>query len=220
MIQYEKIENDGWEDPNPIDLSYREFPTKRSFQYEEKPKEPYFKNPAIAFFVKSLIGYSVFKNMSKETQEFLINQAFQEIKKWKVDTFGSERNYQEWWAKKRGFKTYREYTKRRIKNSGFKDEAEYQRFLYHYKKGHCKTLDEFRESKFEMEYALNEGFGILNNAFAGGIRNKVNQYQCECGKFFRLKKSFIDHQKRCWKKPIVPSSNSASQSDKLEGKNE
>lgn len=189
---------EGWEDPNPIDTTYREHIVKRTFQ-EKRIKAPYYKNPAIAFYIKNIIGFENWKELRDETRDFLLREdVWKQLKLWKIQNFGSEIAYKNYWARKKGFKNAKEYHLFCIKERGFKDGAEYQRFLYRKRKGVNQSIEQFRESLSEKEYVNSENyFGKLRNNHGGGIRNKLDKYKCLCGKDFRLKTSFLNHQKRC-----------------------
>ena len=107
-----------------------------------QPKDRFFKNPAIALYIKRIIGLECFDKMNKETRKYLISNFSKELEEWKRLKFGSSNKAQEHWVKRRGFKNRTDYEKWRLKRDGFNSLMEY--FEYCAKNAGFKNYSERR----------------------------------------------------------------------------
>jgi len=107
------------------------------------PTQRYFKNPAIAIYIKRIIGLEVFDKMQKETRKYLLSNFSKELEEWKRIKFGSSNKAQDFWVKRRGFKNRTDYEKWRLKRDGFNSLMEY--FEYCAKKAGFKNYSERRK---------------------------------------------------------------------------
>lgn len=147
------ITDDGWEDPNPIEL-YRDFiPDKKHNKVTMINTGNHFLN----ILINNYIGTIFFKS-SKEVKELLLKDATKRFQQDMIDKYGSLYNYELYRIKRMGLKTSNEYCIWKVNRMGFKSRYEY--FEYRAKKSGFKsytdrTLNNLQKRGFKTKKEYN-----------------------------------------------------------------
>ena len=146
------IDDEGWEDECPIEISRPPLPSKRHKQIVEKKFVVLFPNNHWKnILINKFIGVEQYKKANNKTRYILLKDATKEFKRFLISIYGSQGNYLRKWVKQRLGISWSEYQGYLAKNRGFKDSYDYKKFL-------AKRLGFKSYSDYQQSLVQKKGF--------------------------------------------------------------